>query len=70
MGSFKNVAMIVRVPNSKYCAQFQGMDSPHCEYFDNYGGRPTCSKGFDHHEKCDDGHGYLLIVTGKLSAIF
>lgn len=43
---YKMVNLKIMVPDSDYCCQLTGYNTPHCQFFDNYGGHATCSMGF------------------------
>lgn len=43
---FKKVKMIIEVPKSDYCWNYNERPTCICGHFDNYGGNPTCALGF------------------------
>jgi len=55
---FKMVNLKIMVPDSKYCCEWRGLNSPQCQFFDNHGGHATCSMGFEIDDDSSDG-GYL-----------
>lgn len=51
----KKVKLIIEVPDSDYCWDYNSKPNCICEHFDNYGGNPTCNKGFFALEKTENG---------------
>ncbi len=56
---YKMVNLKILVPDSNHCCQLTGVNTPHCQFFDNYGGHATCSMGFILNDELRDVDGYL-----------
>ncbi len=56
---FKMVNLKILVPEGEFCCKLSGVNSPHCQFFDNQGGHGTCSMDLGSPELNAYQEGYL-----------